>query len=155
MSVANEHILVPVDFSEHSRRALVWACNSARDSGASITILHVVNDPARSPGYYRKAMQESTLLEIEEAARKMFDQFLAETGTKLPGDELTSCEIKLVSGVPVGRILELAAELKTTHIVMGSQGWTNIGSVLLGSKAEQVVRQAKLPVTVVKGPRET
>ncbi|MGB5472794.1 MAG: universal stress protein, partial [Gammaproteobacteria bacterium] len=54
------------------------------------------------------------------------------------------------TGLPVNRILELADKSAARMIVMGSQGRTGLARALLGSKAEQVVRLAHIPVTIVK-----
>ena len=58
----------------------------------------------------------------------------------------------LVSGLPAPRILEVAETSNVSHIVMGSKGRTGLAHLLIGSKAEQVVRLAKVPVTIVKEP---
>jgi nucleotide-binding universal stress UspA family protein len=63
---------------------------------------------------------------------------------------MATAETSLVVGLPVTRILETAARVKAGMIVMGSQGRTGLAHALLGSKAEQVVRLAPIPVTIVK-----
>ena len=55
-----------------------------------------------------------------------------------------------MTGIPVTRILETANKIGARMIVMGSQGRTGISHVLLGSKAEQVVHLAGIPVMIVK-----
>ena len=59
-------------------------------------------------------------------------------------------ETRILTGLPVSRILETADNIDARMIVMGSQGLTGIAHLLIGSKAEQVVRLAKIPVTIVK-----
>ena len=56
----------------------------------------------------------------------------------------------LVVGLPVNRILESAEKINARMIVMGSQGRTGLARAMLGSKAEQVVRLAPIPVMIVK-----
>jgi len=143
-------ILVPVDFSEHSRAALTWACELARGFGGTVIVLHVVNDPANAPGYYRKEKADM-MLPMEDVAAKMMRRFLKATGKRV-GDKkyFTKLQSKLVVGLPVTRILEVAKKTGARHIVMGSQGRTGLDRLLLGSKAEQVVRMATIPVTIVK-----
>ena len=49
-------ILVPVDFSDHSKAALIQACEFAQLMSTSLMVLHVVHDPGEMPGYYAKLM---------------------------------------------------------------------------------------------------
>lgn len=65
---------------------------------------------------------------------------------------MTAC--LLLVGLPVNRILEAAEKTGARMIVMGSQGRTGLARALLGSKAEQVVRLAPLPVMIVKTPEK-
>jgi len=151
MKLEGSHvILVPVDFSEHSRSALLWACEQARGLDAHVVALHVVHDPADAPGYYTKA--GGKIEPMEEVAEKMMHRFIKATGKKLGEKKFFKKRLttKLVVGIPVSRILEVAKKVGAEHIVMGSQGRTGLKRLLLGSKAEQVVRMAHVPVTIVK-----
>jgi nucleotide-binding universal stress UspA family protein len=64
-------------------------------------------------------------------------------------------ETMLVSGLPSGRITEVANEIGADLIVVGSRGRTGLPHVMLGSVAERVVQIARTPVTVVKAGPET
>lgn len=147
-------ILVAVDFSPHSEAALVWAADAARKFGVALVVLHVVHDPAEAPGYYPRAMRESAgsgsseLHRIEDMARQAMDGFLEDVASRQP--ELGPLESRLVVGLPATRILEVASEVGARLIVMGSQGRTGLAHLMLGSKAEQVVRLSRIPVTIVK-----
>ena len=147
-------ILVPVDFSEHSRAALLWAWQQARLTGAPLVALHVVHDPANAPGYYQRS-KDDLLQPMEDVAAKMMRRFIKgarkQAGLKKPAKGLRT---KLVVGLPVTRILEVARQVGAGQIVMGSQGRTGLERLLLGSKAEQVVRMAEVPVTIVKTARQ-
>jgi nucleotide-binding universal stress UspA family protein len=63
---------------------------------------------------------------------------------------LEQAEPMLVVGLPVARILEVAKKIEPSMVVMGSQGRTGLKHVLIGSKAEQVVRLCPVPVCIVK-----
>ena len=81
----------------------------------------------------------------------MMEDFLQKVRKKYPDKPaLNDATTTLVVGLPVTRILETAKRIKARMIVMGSQGRTGLSHVLLGSKAEQVVRLAPIPVTIVK-----
>lgn len=144
-------ILVPVDFSSHSEAALLKACELAECTGQSITILHVVHDPGDMPGYYKPVTRKKSLHRIQDMAEEMLQQFLEKVLAANPGlKTLKKANTLLVTGLPVTRILEVAEKEKASMVVMGSQGRTGLDRMLLGSKAEQVVRLCPLPVTIVK-----
>jgi len=111
----------------------------------------VVHDPSQMPGYYSKMRKKKHLVRIEDVAKEMLDEFMekmAASHTELKC--LAEAESLLVMGLPVGRILEVAERINAVMIVMGSQGRTGLEHVLLGSKAEQVVRLSPVSVTIVK-----
>ena len=145
-------VLVAVDFSTSSEKALLWAARTADHLGAPVVVLHVIHDPWSLPGYYEYAKKKKKqLMRIEEAASAMMTEFVermqAEHGAVLEG-----LETRLVAGLPVSRILEVAAEIDAQLIVMGSHGRTGLPHMLLGSKAEKVVQMSPIPVTIVKEP---
>lgn len=148
---SKQTILVPVDFSAFSEAALVKACELADCMKLKIVVLHVVHDPSELPGYYAKMTKKKHLVRMEDVAREMFDEFMdmmIKTYPKLKS--LGEAESRLVVGLPVGRILEVAESVKAGMIVMGNQGHTGLKHILLGSKAEQVVRLSPVSVTIVK-----
>ena len=143
-------ILCAVDFSADSRAALLWACTQAELTDAPLIILHVVHDPAASPGFYRQ-LPEDQLRPMEKVAEEMMDEFLTEVRAENPErSRLASASVKLVSGLPPGRIVEAAETLGASLIVVGSCGRTGLPHVLLGSVAERVVQIAQVPVAVIK-----
>lgn len=145
-------ILVPVDFSHHSAEALIQASAIAECMKQPVVILHVVHDPAEMPGYYNRMTKKKALVRIEDLALEMFDEFMQELIKNNPDKKLLKkAERMLVLGLPVTRILEVAKKINASMIVMGSQGRTGLKHLLLGSKAEQVVKLAQVPVTIVKG----
>lgn len=145
-------ILVAVDFSDYSRAALTWACEVATALGAPIVLVHVVHDPAEAPGYYRHDKKDA-MRPMEDVAEKMMRKFLKEMNHANPRNKsLKNLETQMVTGLPVMRILKAADKMNARMIVMGSQGRTGLAHLLVGSKAEQVVRMAKIPVTIVKMP---
>ncbi|MGD2076338.1 MAG: universal stress protein [Gammaproteobacteria bacterium] len=144
-------ILVPVDFSGYSEAALLCAADLADTIGARLAVLHVVHDPGEAPGYYAVKGHKKQLRRMEDVAGEMMDQFISAAAKKCskPG-VIEKAETLLVSGLPVNRILETAKKIDARMIVMGSQGRTGLKHLMLGSKAEQVVNLAPIPVTIVK-----
>jgi len=147
----NRPILVPVDFSSHSEAALVCAAELAEKLGNELIILHVVHDPGEAPGYYSVKGRNKQLRRMEDVATEMLDDYFQKMQKKHSGlSALKDATTMLVVGLPVNRILESAEKVDARMIVMASQGRTGLAYVLLGSKAEQVVRLAPVPVMIVK-----
>ncbi len=143
-------VLVAVDFSDDSRAALMWASREATRWDRSLTILHVVHDPAASPGFYNE-VTETLPRPMAEVARDMMDDFLKAVRADHPElGALANAEVKLVIGLPAGRIVEVATQIDTPLIVIGSRGLTGLPHILIGSVAERVVQLAPVPVVVVK-----
>ena len=151
MTTQKTPILVPVDFSSHSEAALLKASEIAECMNQPVLILHVVHDPGDMPGYYKRIAKKKQLVRIEDIAQEMFDAFLGEMRKQQPKNKpLQKAETMLVVGLPVTRIMEVAEKAGASMIVMGSQGRTGLEHLMLGSKAEQVIRLSPLPVLIVK-----
>ena len=149
-------VVIAIDFSDDSKVALEWGMEEAALRKAPAIILHVVHDPAETPGYYHKR-KKKIMVPLAEAAEQIFDEFIDECRSELPAlttlmDELP-VKRKLARGTPVRRILECAEKWNARMIVMGSRGQTGLKHLLLGSKAEQVAQLSSAPVMIVKAPR--
>jgi len=153
--IIKKPLLVPVDFSAHSEAALVKACELAFYMKSPLLVLHVVHDPANMPGYYSsyysKIASNQPLIRIEDIAQQMFDEFIEMMIEKYPElPLLKKLEKMLVVGIPVTRILEIIEKKEIEMVIMGSQGRTGLRHIMLGSKAEQMVRSCPVPITIVK-----
>ncbi len=148
-------ILVPVDFSEHSEAALLFAGELAMCMSSPLVVLHVIHDPGDAPGFYAGRQSENEIQNMEEVAAEMMDEFMKRMVKNHPDcKNLGSANTMLVVGLPVTRVLEAADKVQARMIVMGSKGRTGLSHVLLGSKAEQIVRLSPIPVTIVKAEAE-
>lgn len=149
-----ELILAPVDFSDHSRAALVQAARYAAIMDAALIALHVVHDPGEMPGYYSKLIKKKRATRIPDIAAVAFDEFMDDVvQDNADLEALRSAHRLMVTGLPVTRILELVEYLKPAMVVMGSQGRTGLKNLVIGSKAAQIVQLCPVPVTIVKKPR--
>ena len=143
-------ILVAADFSANSKTAVIWAIDLAIALSAPIVLIHIVHDRAEGPGYYRHDKKDA-MRPMEDIAGKMMLDFVENLGEEsLQYKSFKNIKTRIVTGLPVTRILETAENIDARMIVMGSQGLTGLAHLLIGSKAEQVVRLAKIPVTIVK-----
>ena len=144
-------ILVPIDFSQHSEAALLFASELAQEMPASMMVLHVVHDPGEMPGYYSKLVKKKRVDRIQNIAREVFDEFMGRIVDRHADNKaLRKAENLMVIGLPVTRILQVAEKVNPFMIVMGSKGRTGLKHLFLGSKAEQVVQLCPFPVTIVK-----
>lgn len=150
--VTHAPVLGAVDFSEDSELAVVWAARQAGLLRVPLVILHVVHDPAASPGYYHKP-GEDYLRPMVDVAEDMMEEFLQKVKEKNPDlPALAAANARLVSGLPAGRIAEIAKETGASLVVVGSRGRTGMQSILLGSVAERVAQISPVPVVIVKNP---
>jgi len=147
---------VPVDFSEHSKAALIQACKFAQLMPTALTVLHVVHDPGEMPGYYAKLNKKKRAIRMQDIAAEAFEEFMTDLSEAHP--ELTvlhDAERLMVIGLPVTRILEVVDYLDPMMVVMGSQGRTGLKNLVIGSKAAQIVQLCPVPVTIVKKAQQT
>jgi nucleotide-binding universal stress UspA family protein len=136
-------ILHPTDFSEHSSYAFRQACSLARDYGARLVVLHVAEPPLAVSGEGVLMLPPNFDL---EPIRKQLQRLESEN----PEIQM---EHRLVQGYAAAEIMRAAAETKCDLIMMGTQGRTGMGRLLMGSVAEQIVRRAPCPVLTVKMPQ--
>ena len=136
-------ILVATDFSEMSRFALDYATNATVRSGAKMLIVHALAVPSRDQG---EGMLHSAVdcEDLQTAERRL--------KAIKPNTKDVHFEHRLVRGEPAKEILRLEKDEKVELIVMGTHGRTGLMRALMGSVAEQVVRDATCPVVTVKVP---
>lgn len=139
------NILVPVDFSEHSRKALRYARPFAEQFGAQLTLLHVI-EPIVLP--VDIAYVPAAPIEIDE--QRMAD---ARTQLGLIAKEL-GATVPVESAVRLGRawkeITDAARQKHMDLLIIATHGYTGLKHALLGSVAEKIVRHAPCPVLVVR-----
>jgi len=147
------HILVPVDGSPTSDKALDEAIRLAVFSGAKISLIHVIDDLSYVTGFEPATDYVQQIIPLVRAAG---EDLLAKQGERVLAHGL-QLECVLIAEGP-GRVCEHVAEhARISHadlIVLGSHGRRGIGRVLLGSDAEQIIRLAPVPVLVVRGKDE-
>jgi nucleotide-binding universal stress UspA family protein len=151
-----ETLVVATDFTPFSEEALVFAGNLADKLGAQLLVLHVIHDPAEAPGFYVQKMKKKKFLRsMEEAANEMMEAFLKNAQKANPGQaSIQEATPLLVVGTPVSRIIEIAEKRQATMIIAGSHGRTGLSHVLIGSKAERLVRLSPIPVIVIKSSKK-
>jgi nucleotide-binding universal stress UspA family protein len=140
------HLLVAVDFSDASTRALRAAAGLAKRVGSRTTIAHV-----RPSSDLKAAISEDRgdLVRLSpQALRKGLAKHYRERLEKARG-EISGARAILLSGWPAEAIAR-AAGRRYDMIVIGSRGRGGVRTALLGSTAEEVLHRARIPVLVVE-----
>jgi nucleotide-binding universal stress UspA family protein len=148
--IALKKILVATDFSEPSDAALAYGRELARTFGASLTVLHVVdNILTRAYGAEGVVLADPELQrEIETSAQRQMDALLFDEDRKMLG----AVGLVISSNSPSAAIVTYARDTSVDLIVMGTHGRGAIAQLLMGSVAERVVRIAPCPVLTVRHP---
>jgi universal stress protein A len=141
-------ILCPVDFSEQSRRALVWASDIAQGRGSEVIVLSVV-EPLLAQAAGIRLGVDLARTEIEPALRAFVEAALPERVR-----QASRIRMEVTTGRPSDVILETGHLQKVELIVMGTHGLGGLRKLLLGSTAEEVVRRTTCPVLVVPASAE-
>ena len=127
-------ILVPIDGSEASERALRFAAELCRRFEGVLHVVHVTDRET-----------DATERLIERAR-----EILAEEGIQDDPSITLDMELSFRSAKRVGEdVVELAREGEYDHVVMGHHGEGTVDRLILGSAAETVLRAGEVPVTVV------
>jgi universal stress protein A len=151
--LAYDRILVPIDFSAHSKRTVAYAIKTASRHNSTIYLLHVFQIPDYVISPYARRRQnsaevQSQVADAEQEARESLEAFAAELSKK--GIKV---QPYLRVGYPFDEIVLMAHHFKVDLIVIGSHGRGAVSRLLVGSTAERVVEHAPCAVLVVRGPR--
>ena len=144
-------LLVPVDFSECSRAALLYASHLVEGTRTPLALLHVIHDDVRRPGVYHSPNNHHMARPITDIAAEMVDEMLVELRDQEPDlNVLKTVTPLLVLGLPGRRIIEVAEREQAAMIIMGTHGRNGFAHLLQGSVAEYVAKYARAPVMTIK-----
>jgi nucleotide-binding universal stress UspA family protein len=159
-----QNILVPIDYSGDSQRALQWGASLAEKYGAKLLLLHIIPKSVeevfpeggafvsptssfhevRAPGTQPFRRQPIIIDLVDKANTELRD--FADKNLK----GTVPVQSMVAGGSPAEEILRTAREEKADLIVMGTHGRTGFRHLLLGSVAEAVTRHAPCPVFTVR-----
>ena len=148
MAIKFQVIVVPVDFSDYSLRALPYAVSLAERFGARLKIVYI-NEPSLQVsdvawvGVDERTIDEDHLTEARRALEKLVLD-------KIPTD--ISVDAEILTGDPVDKIVAYATDQNADLIIMATHGRGGLSHVLMGSVAEHVVRKGPCPVLTLKQP---
>ena len=131
-------ILVPLDFSDCSKKALEYAVAFAQQFGAELILLHVVEPYPAVP-----EMAPYDVEDIQDGRRE-----LEALRKQIPGT-LTS-SVALRKGTPLVEIAAAAEDFGSDLIIISTHGHKGLARMFLGSTTEKIVRHAPCPVLIVR-----
>lgn len=158
-----KQIVVATDFSDTAQAALAQAAKLATETGAKLSLLHVIyadkiNETLLgldAMEYLARSMSAPTaqtpyspslaMDRLRETAQEKLDAAVAALDGPHP-----QIETAIVEGRPSEELLSFAEKRHADLIVLGTHGRGAIGKALLGSVADHVIRQAECPVMVVR-----
>jgi nucleotide-binding universal stress UspA family protein len=142
-----EKILIATDGSEYTKNAVDYGIDLAKNTGAKLHAIYVVDTAAFAS------------IPMDAAWESMYDLLRQEgdEATKYVADKAQTegleVERTTIEGHPADEIIKYAEKNLISLIVMGTLGKSGLDRFLLGSVAEKVVRNSKIPVLVVRGKK--
>jgi nucleotide-binding universal stress UspA family protein len=152
-----ENILVPLDNSDHSSRALDVAIQIGKRFGGKITLMHVYSVsvvPVSVPEPYAftssvPVVPPAYVSKLAEASREAGQKILEE-GKKKAEAERVEVGVKLEEGHAVQQIVKASKEASFDLIVMGARGVSHVREMLLGSTTDGVMHHVACPVLIIR-----
>lgn len=143
-------ILVPIDGSDTSARGLEEALKLAKDQAAKLRLIHVVNELMVVASYEGTIYSGELVQALRDSGQKVLDN--ARQKVSAAGVQV-ECELLEAHGGQAGNaIVKDAEQCHADIIVLGTHGRRGLSRLVMGSDAEQVVRQARVPVLLVRNP---
>ncbi len=135
------NILIPVDGSEGSDRAVTHAITLAEVCGAKLNFLYVANINQLA---INACLSDAILEAVTKAGNVILDRAIQMVPSGIDKEAFSE------TGSPAVVILDFADSIEADLVVMGSRGLGVVKGVLLGSVSQYIVEQSKCPVLVVK-----
>jgi nucleotide-binding universal stress UspA family protein len=139
-------ILVPIDFSDNSKKALRYAIPFAQQFNASLTLMYVV-EPTIYPSDFGFGQVgfPNVEKELQEKAAEEMRELIA---TMVPSTVQSYSVVD--SGIPFVEITSYAQKKNIDLIIVATHGTTGVEHILFGSTAEKIIRKSPCPVLVIR-----
>jgi nucleotide-binding universal stress UspA family protein len=140
-----KRICCPVDFSEPSHAAMLFAARLARHFDADLTLFHAYQLPGYTLPEGSVVASPKMLQELADVAEKHLTEW------KVLAEQAGAPRVTAVKsiGEPATEVVEFARETGQELLVVGTHGRTGLRHALVGSVAERVVRRALIPVLTI------
>lgn len=149
MPVPYKHVLVPTDFSKDGDAAVSIGFRLAREHGAKLLLVHVIEGREKVPNplyaHYSPNPTPGQVAEMRETALSE----LRKRGEGLVARGVP-WEARVLEGEPKDAIMKAARDLPASVIVLGSHGWGGLKTLLTGSVSKYVLEHAPCPVIVYR-----
>jgi nucleotide-binding universal stress UspA family protein len=138
-------ILIPVDFSDTSLLAIKHGTYIARNTGAQIYLVHVVNAHFMSQNMFLPVVNLDQGLIEAKASEK-----LVQLGEEITNEYKVQVQTIIRTGSPSSEVVKVARELSASLVVMGSHGYSPIQEFMIGSVALKVITRSPAPTMVLR-----
>ncbi len=145
-----DDIVVPIDFSAHSLKAVEYATDLAQTFNSRLHFLHVIEQEIH-PSFYAAGV--TSIFEIDHDLKERVVENMQEFVEDFLDESMTT-EYVVREGKAHREIVEFAKEKGMDLIVIATHGLSGLEYLLLGSTTEKVVRWATCPVLTVKSETE-
>ncbi|WP_439185156.1 universal stress protein [Carboxylicivirga taeanensis] len=148
-------ILLPVDFSDYSRKAAEFALDWAQELNAELTVFHTYFNPIISAmpfsdTFAYEVNTEEMVMELEEKAREGMEEmktYLNQRNEQL--SKPVALKMELVRGIAEDEIVKYSRAYRPLVIIMGTRGADRKAADLIGSVTAEVMENAKVPVLAI------
>lgn len=141
-------IVVPIDFSDYSKKALQYTVQFCKSMQAEIILVYVI-EPMIYPADLSMGQMviPQNELNLDQKAKSELEEL-----AKSEIGDLLKYQILIKMGKPFVEIIETASEQDADLIIISTHGHTGVEHLLFGSTAEKVVRKAPCPVLTIREP---
>ena len=151
-----KRILVPVDFSEYSRSATLFAFGIAKKINAEIKLIHVYKDPFMGGAFLGQrtsyeSFSQNVINEIKQMAQTSMLHFVDQLKDELKTFQLDGVRFHYVlkKGKPEYQIVKMSEEYRPYMIVLGTKGVGQMPNDLIGSVTFKIIENTKVPILAI------
>jgi nucleotide-binding universal stress UspA family protein len=142
-----KNILFPIDFSESSKKIIPYVITMAQAFQSQVHLVYVVRDFKYLTSFHVPHPSLDRLEnEVFENAQKMI--------TRVCEENFNACSTRVLTGDAAHEIIAYAQTAKIDLIIMGTHGRKGLDRTFFGSVAENVVKNAPVPVMVINPYKE-
>lgn len=143
-------ILVPIDGSATSTRGLIEAIELAKDQGAALRLVHVLDERILGLGAEAVVYLGNTADLLRETGEQLVAK--AQAAAQASGLSPESAVLEITGGRAAEAIVAEAKRWQADLIVLGTHGRRGATRLVMGSDAEEIVRTAPAPVLLLRTP---
>lgn len=143
MDSSINNIVFPTDFSDNARRALPYVLKIAKKTGATVHILHSIEEP-----YDFAPLAQEIKEGVTNKVESLFEELIKEIRQEGVYSDVP-IKTHIHTGRAINAILEADQSFETDLIVMGTKGRTGFKKILFGSTTADVIQESTIPVLAI------